>query len=338
MKPLVSILIPAYNDEMTLVETLDSAVGQTWPRKEIIVVDDGSTDRTLAVARRYSNVIVVSQSNQGASTARNKALSVSKGDYIQWLDADDVLAVDKIAKQMEAVDHCRNKRMLLSAQWAAFMFRRHNAKFTPTSLWADLTPIEWLLRKMGENIHMQTATWLVSRELTEAAGLWNPELTVDDDGEYFCRVLLQSDGVKFVPESKVYYRKPGPGSLSYLGGSSHKIEAQYHSMCLQISSLLSCEDSERVRRACVIFLQNWSPEFYPERPDIIERAAALAEDLGGKLEIPSFTSKYSWIGIIGGPRMAKRVQVAARGLKLSMSRSWDRALWFAERYRSSDGT
>src|SRR5258707_13697146 len=99
MKPLVSILIPAYNAEEWIADTLRSAIAQTWARKEIIVVDDGSTDQTLTVARRFESdgVRVVSQKNQGAAAARNTALSFSQGDYIQRLHAADRLATDKIA-------------------------------------------------------------------------------------------------------------------------------------------------------------------------------------------------------------------------------------------------
>src|SRR6516225_12133852 len=98
MKPLVSILIPAYNAQEWIADTIISALGQTWSRKEIIVVDDGSTDQTLAIARQFASkdVVVVTQRNQGASAARNHALSLSQGDYIQWLDADDLLSTDKI--------------------------------------------------------------------------------------------------------------------------------------------------------------------------------------------------------------------------------------------------
>src|SRR5881628_1418121 len=189
MKPLVSILIPAFNAQEWIADTLKSAIGQTWERKEVIVVDDGSTDHTLAIERQFASerVSIVSQNNQGAAAARNRAFSVSQGDYIQWLDADDLLAPDKIARQMEAVDQCRSKRTLLSSAWGQFMYRPHKAKFEPTPLWCDLSPLEWLLRKMGQGVFMQTATWLVSRELTEGAGPWNTQLLGDDDGEYFCR-------------------------------------------------------------------------------------------------------------------------------------------------------
>src|SRR6266576_6242361 len=106
MAPLVSILIPAYNAERWIADTINSALAQTWPRKEIIVVDDGSEDQTLWVSRQFAskNVSVVTQENRGASAARNKAFELCQGDYIQWLDADDLLAPAKIAKQTEVLD------------------------------------------------------------------------------------------------------------------------------------------------------------------------------------------------------------------------------------------
>ncbi len=157
MKPLVSILIPAYNAEDWIADTLRAALAQTWQRKEIIVVDDGSKDGTAEVARRFASkgVCVVSRENQGAAATRNHALSLSQGDYIQWLDADDLLAPDKIERQLAARPEGDSERILLSSPWAYFNYRTDRARFAPTSLWADLTPVEWLLRKMGENLHMQ---------------------------------------------------------------------------------------------------------------------------------------------------------------------------------------
>src|ERR1700674_5293977 len=121
-----------------------SAIAQTWERKEIIVVDDGSTDETLAIARQFESesVRVVTQRNQGAAAARNRAFSLSRGDYIQWLDADDLLAYDKIARQIEALSPDCNERTLLSSAWGRFMYRYYRAEFFPTALWRDQSPVE----------------------------------------------------------------------------------------------------------------------------------------------------------------------------------------------------
>jgi glycosyltransferase involved in cell wall biosynthesis len=216
MKPLVSILIPAYNAEKWLGYTLKSAVDQTWDRKEIIVVDDGSTDGTAELAKGFASkgVKVVSTPNQGLSGAVNHAIRLSQGDYIQELDSDDLLSPDKIERQLTALKDGDSKRVLLSSPWAYFYYRQRRARFIPNALWSDLSPVEWLLTKMGANLHMQNATWLVSRELIEAAGPWDTRLQYDQDGEYFARVVAASEGTRFVREARVFYRNSDSSRIS----------------------------------------------------------------------------------------------------------------------------
>ena len=231
-------MIPAYNAETWIADTLQSAIAQTWLHKEIIVVDDGSTDGTLAVAREFESdgVQVVTQPNQGAAAARNTASSLSRGDYIQWLDADDLLSPDKVTHQMQAAEETRDRRTLFSSPWAFFRYRPAKATFIPTPLWSDRDPTEWLTSKWEGNWHMQTATWLVSKELTEAAGPWDMRLLGDDDGEYFSRVINASNGIRFVPQSRVYYRITSSSRLSHIGTSDSKIEA------VKIHHLVPCSD------------------------------------------------------------------------------------------------
>jgi glycosyltransferase involved in cell wall biosynthesis len=329
MAPLVSILIPAYNSERWIAETIKSALNQTWPNKEIIIVDDGSRDQTLARARRFASktVSVISQENQGASAARNKALQLCQGAYIQWLDADDLLSSDKIERQMEAVEKCESKLKLISCGWGDFLYRPMKTRFVPTALWCDLDPLEWLLRKWEGNLHMQTATWLVSRELTSAAGPWDTRLLVDNDGEYFFRVIRSSDGVKFVPDVRVFYRASGPDSVSSIGLSDKKIEAKLLGMKLQIGYLLALQDNDRVRAACVTYLQTWLRNFYPNRPDLMQEAQQLAESLGGQLSLPKASWKYAWIEKLFGFGAAKHTQFYYNCLRSSALRAWDKMMY-----------
>jgi glycosyltransferase involved in cell wall biosynthesis len=332
MKPLVSILIPAHNAENTIADTIRSAMAQTWQPKEIIVVDDGSTDRTLEVARHFPSkeVTVVSVRNQGAAAARNHALQISRGAYIQYLDADDLLAPDKIERQLSALRQHDNSRILLSSPWAHFYHRPYRARFVPNALWQDLSPVEWLLRKMGGNLHMQTATWLTSRQLAEAAGPWDTRLHVDDDGEYFCRVLLASAGTRFVPEAKVFYRMSSLGRLSHIGASDKKKDAMLLSMKLHVRYLRSLEESERVRKACLTYLQTWYGNFYPERPDIMRELQAMAAELHGRLEAPCLRRRYAWMTAIFGWKTAKSVQRLFSQVADSCIRCCDSAMYQLE--------
>jgi glycosyltransferase involved in cell wall biosynthesis len=328
MKPLVSILIPAYNAEAWIAETIKSAIAQTWARKEIIVVDDGSIDQSFAVARQFASkdIKVVTRENQGASATRNYALSLSQGGYIQWLDADDLLSSNKVKRQMEAADEMQSSRTLLSSGWGYFAYRAERAKFSPTPLWCDLSPIEWLLRKMEQNLHMQTATWLVSRELTEAAGPWDTRLSHDDDGEYFCRIILKSDRIRFTPEGRVFYRVSPSNRVSFIGHSDSKKDALLLSMKLHVSYIRSLEESDRVRAACLAYLQNWLVAFYPERLDIVTELEKLAKELGGDLQVPALRWKYAWLKPLFGYRFAKRAQMLFPELKHSFTRSWDKIM------------
>ena len=99
--PLVSIAIPCHNAERWLQECLDSALGQTYRHKEVLVVDDGSTDNSVRVLEKYAGRIRYETGpNRGANAARNRLLEMSQGSWIQYLDADDYLLPEKLSKQI----------------------------------------------------------------------------------------------------------------------------------------------------------------------------------------------------------------------------------------------
>ena len=327
-QPLVSILIPAYNAERTVADSIRSALAQSWSSKEIIVVDDGSTDGTLRAAQEFAcrNVHVVHQQNGGAAAARNTALSVCQGDYIQWLDADDLLSVHKVSSQMRLFVGGCGPRTLASCAWGYFRCRPWKARFESNPLWRDLRPVDWMVSKWETNSYMQTATWLVSRDLTEEAGPWNTNLLGDDDGEYFSRIVLRSEGVKFVPNARVYYRVSPSTRLSYIGSSTAKMDAQFLGMELQIRYLRSACDDDRTRAACTKYLETWMLHFYPNRPDILERASGLARTWGAELRTPRLSWKYNWIQQLFGWPAAKQVQCSYNEAKSTALRAWDRAL------------
>ena len=101
-------------------------------------------------------------------------------------------------------------------------------------------------------------------------------------------------------------------------------------MKLHIQYLRSLEDSERVREACMAYVQRWCRNFYPERPDLMQEAQQLAAMLGGRLEIPTLSRKYLWIQRLFGFSVAKRVGYRWNHYKSSVMRSWDKALFRLE--------
>lgn len=101
----VSVIIPCYNAEKWLSEAIDSVLAQTYPDIEIVVIDDGSCDRSLEIIQSYSDLLIWrTGENKGANYARNIGFALSSGDYIQYLDADDYLLPDKIAKQVQCLE------------------------------------------------------------------------------------------------------------------------------------------------------------------------------------------------------------------------------------------
>ena len=311
MKKLVSILIPAYNAEKWMDETIQSAKNQVWLHKEIIVVDDGSKDETYNIARRYeSNTVkVIRQENKGACAARNAAFALAQGEYIQWLDADDVLAPDKISRQLEFFNHGEvDPDILLSSSFGKFYYSTKRPKLVPNRLWQDLTPVEYFLYKFNEGIWMNPAVFLVSRKITESAGPWNEDFIRDNDGEYFCRVVSVSKMIKFIPEARCFYRK-GHASL-VTNRSENALESMFLVRCLCIEYLLSLENSERTRSASLIFMQSMLSLLYPKRNNprvskIIENMNTFAVNLGGRLSPPKYKWKYAIIKHIFGQKAAE---------------------------------
>ncbi len=120
----------------------------------------------------------------------------------------------------------------------------------------------------------------------------------DDDGEYFCRVLLNSDGTRFVPDARMYYRAFRYDGLAYVGNSDEKRIALWRSQ-LHMKYLLSLENDSRSRAACVTYIQRNLINFYPDKADILKEAEQVATDLSMRLTIPSLSWKYSWIRALG---------------------------------------
>ena len=291
MTPLVSIIIPCYNAERWLAETLESALAQTWTNREIILVDDGSTDGSLPIAQKFTarGVQVVTQPNQGAAAARNHGLRLARGDYLQFLDADDLLAPDKIERQVRLLQ-ARGDDCLASCAWGRFTTDPAVSPLEANAaLWRDHTPADWLVLAAEHNLMIATATWLVPRALAEKTGPWDTAFRVNplDDMDYFDRTRAAARTVLFCADTRTYYRSALGGSLSQVRGDEawRAISATLHRSA---DLLLRLEDSPRTRHAGATMLQRFIYELYPARPELAAAAAARVQQLGGSDLRPEF--------------------------------------------------
>lgn len=308
MKPLVSILIPCFNAEEWLAETIKSALAQTWENKEIIVIDDGSTDGSLNFAKQFESPIikVISQANQGASAARNRAYVECQGDIIQYLDADDLLAPDKIERQIQMLQQ-NGFDYVVSGEWARFYQSPTEAKFIPQPIWSDMQPVEWLLKSWEGSWMMHPAAWLVPRSITEKAGSWNESLSLDDDGEYFCRIVLASKGVKFCWGARTYYRSGNTGSLS--GSKTDSAwKSAFRSLELGTDNLLARENSERTQQVCATVFQKFIYGVYPDAPDLVQAAKAKVQQFGGSDAKPVGGPAFQLLAGVLGWQQAKQLK------------------------------
>jgi hypothetical protein len=144
-------------------------------------------------------------------------------------------------------------------------------------------------------------------------------------------VLLASDGVRFVPHSKVYYRAFHFSGLSYIGQSRKKVVAHWISMQLHIQYLRSFGDDSRIRAACLQFLRDSMVYFYPHHSDIAQDAKAMAEELGESLGEPVASWKYGWMQKTLGRDLTRKIQGIVRNVRWRAMRKLDYILFLVER-------
>lgn len=307
-EPLVSILIPCHNAAQWLAQTLESALAQTHPHCEVIVVDDGSTDTSSEVAARFASrgVRLFRQPQSGAAAARNAAITHARGDYFQFLDADDLLHPDKIARQLSRLE-CEPVGRVASAAWAGFRQQPAEAVLSAEPVWRDAAPIDWLVLSWDGGGMMHPAAWLTPRAVAERAGLWNETLSLDDDGEYFCRVLLASSGVCFCPEARSYYRRHVGGSLSH--AKSPAAWRSSHEVCRLIqTAALAIEDSPRVRHACAMNHLRFAFRAWPYARELARLSLAEAKKLDPAARMPGAGTRFNLVARLLGWRAARMLQ------------------------------
>jgi glycosyltransferase involved in cell wall biosynthesis len=306
--PLVSVLIPCYNSGRWISDTLESVLAQTWPNMEIIVVNDGSTDDSRSILDGYLSrgVKVIDQPNRGQTAALNRCLSAAHGEFIQYLDADDLLASDKIELQMRRL--ADKPDCIASAEWARFREEPATTEFTPDETWQDLNPVDWLVANWKDGGGMMyPAMWLLPRTIVDAIGPWREDLTLINDTDYFTRAVLASRRVLFCEGARTYYRSGILGSLSGLK-SRKGWESQFKVIELCQKYLLAREDTDRTRRACSMLWQRLAHASYPYYRSLANQALERAFLLHKSRLVPDGGPTFNFASRLVGWKAARLFQ------------------------------
>ena len=204
-KVSVSIVIPVFNGENYLRQAIDSALSQTWSNVEVIVVNDGSTDRTAYICEAYGNKIrYFYKENGGVSSAVNLGISKMRGEYFAWLSHDDIYHPDKIEKQIKALYHGEDKTAVVHGNFNVINEKFHSV----TRVQNDVT---YTKKRMVNSvlpvllIAMHGCVPLIHKSHFERVGLFDETLTLTQDYDFFFRVMRGSQSV-FIEEPLVDVR------------------------------------------------------------------------------------------------------------------------------------
>ena len=278
-----SILIPAYNAAEFIGETLASCIQQGIDCiEEIIVINDHSEDDTRGMVERFQaehtdfQITLEDNPTKGACAARNHALSLAKGDAIQWLDADDLIGEGKLSAQLELLE--QNPQHLIASKWRRFAGDLTNLWSEEQGAWSHVpeqsTPKQWLLAERM----MIPAGWLGSRQLFEGMQPWNESLLINQDGEYFTRAIVASAGVIFEPKSRVYYRSELHGSVSQF--KPHKAPSLFASIESYEKTILQLGNDSALKTLISNQYMGFIYRVYPLVPELRKKARAKIKHYG----------------------------------------------------------
>jgi GT2 family glycosyltransferase len=310
----VSILIPCYNARPWIAEAIESALAQTWPEKEVIVVDDGSTDGSLDVIRSFGSAIRFETGpNRGGNVARNRLLELARGEWLQYLDADDRLLPEKIERQFgefdpSTCDVALSPVIMLHFDGDQEPREEFREIPEPHDLWVNLVRMEL----------PQTAGPLWRKSALCDVGKWKPDQPCCQELELYCRLLTAGKRFQYCPTAGVVYRlwstqtvwRKNP--LQTLGRWLAVIEAAEEQ--LQKTGALTEQRRDAIalsRLRCARSIYQFEPSRAREVAILARRSHPHFSLLGSN----DFPLAYRWAHQLGGFGFAERVAELVRRLR-----------------------
>jgi glycosyltransferase involved in cell wall biosynthesis len=281
----VSVLIPVHNCEAFIEDAIISVLEQTWQNIEIIIVDDGSTDNSLQIARKYESekIKIFSQPHSGAPRARNLAFEKSTGEFIQYLDADDLLAKNKIEEQIKMFEKY-GKENLMFCSHSTDLNDFYRGGYIQQAVNRNYEkPIELFIDIFKGYGNVMITSWLFTREMILNSDPWDERLIKAQDGEFLIKIALKCRAIFFSNGTSVFYRLIASGRIT-TNQTPKAIESVILSTESIENSILKFESSERTRKALSILYSSVFCSYYNKRNSLqLKRVEADIKKLGGEL-------------------------------------------------------
>lgn len=269
----VSVIIPCFNSERFLFNTLASVKDQEYENIEIIIIDDGSTDSSVKIAQEFKakEIKVFSQVKKGACAARNFGLSLATGEYIMFLDSDDLISKNKIGEQVRVIQKYGNETLPFCG-WGRFFKSIDDFVFEDQIINKFYEkPVQYLIDCWSGKGMWQTSVFLMHRDLVEKAGRWNEELIINQDGEFFARVILKAKKLLFT-EGEVYYRSGNKNSISGSEKTFEKAASLLKSYQLYQKHLIPQFSLKGLKEALGANYVSFFYQFYDQYPELALQA------------------------------------------------------------------
>jgi glycosyltransferase involved in cell wall biosynthesis len=285
---LVSVIIPTHNRAALLASALESVARQTYRPIEVIVVDDGSTDDTAKIVHQWHadfvddeglTVISIRQEQAGACAARNRGVSASRGEFVQFLDSDDLLhsrRLERVVQVMESsacdfvytgfLGFCGACGEIIEKHVPTPTVSHHFAAMAQGRLWGN------------------TLQFTVRRQLLDRVGPWDVKLAAYQDYDYLLRVLLASDNGVVVPEVLACARRSGVPRISDARWTRPGFESYVRISEKLPQALTDSRAPKELRRVFARRLLGLAITLRWRHPDLAQRLAQVAQSLDGLSE------------------------------------------------------
>jgi glycosyltransferase involved in cell wall biosynthesis len=270
-KPLVSIIVPCYNSQETISRCLKSVLSQDYPFLEVIVVDDGSNDRTYEIVSKENNVTLLRQENKGAPSARNFGLSVAKGRYIKYLDADDELLPGCISKQVRLLSRLPDEVIVYGDY---LLCEGDNEKYISTKLKYNNQVVGLFFQDILTTTPLHKK-WMLDR-------INGFDVNLPRGQEWNLHIRLAASGARFVHDPGAVFRYVQDASSKRISSinrsktTNEKLIIDFEREVLTHSQVEALLSSQMFWLRCLRFIMLASRAKHIENAEILGRAAKIS--------------------------------------------------------------